>query len=294
MADLVLESTSKASGGAGIATITITKPTGLVAGDLLVFAGVSSEQGGGACTISTKSGWTLVNNVGGTGELANIQYKVADSSDAAASNFVFTKSTNGQAAGALFRISNYFASSLVEDSATATTGAAAVDTTVALTPSLDFTVENCLIIAALAVGDNVSANPATISAYTSTPTLTWTELVDMEAEFSSGNDVGGSIVYATNSGTTSLSSFGATLSNGFDDHVLAMVAIRPNYPTSGTNSLLSVSVTNFNQAGSSGVSASGDFLEVAYTTNSQSGQATAPTQWTEQTKESTTWTDKNI
>lgn len=292
MADLVLESTSKANAGA--TTITITKPTGLADGDLMVFAGVSSDQLGDPVTISTKSGWTLVNNVGGSGELANIQYKVADSSDAAASNFVFTKSTNGQAAGALFRISNYFASSLVEDSATATTGAAAVDTTVALTPSLDFTVQNCLIIAALAVGDNVSGSPATISAYTSTPTLTWTELVDMEAEFSDGNDVGGSIVYATNSGTTSLSAFGATLSNGFDDHVLAMVAIRPNYPTSGTNSLLSIPVINFNQAGSSGVSANSEFLEVTTSTNSQSGQATAPIQWTEQTKEATTWTDKNI
>ena len=117
----------------------------------------------------------------------------------------------------------------------------------------------------------------------------------MEAEFSAGNDVGGSIVYATNSGTTSLSAFGATLSNGFDDHVLAMVAIRPNYQTSGTNSLLSISVTNFNQAGSSGVSANSEFLEVTTSTNSQSGQATAaPIQWTEQTKEATTWTDKNI
>ena len=65
-----------------------------------------------------------------------------------------------------------------------------------------------MIIAALAVGDQTGGNGGTISSYTSTPSLTWTELLDLEADYSAGNDVGASIVYATNASTTSLSAFG--------------------------------------------------------------------------------------
>ena len=64
MANVVVESTASASGSSG--TLTITKPTGLAVGDLLVFIGSNAIVTASTPTISTKSGWTLAGNVGVT------------------------------------------------------------------------------------------------------------------------------------------------------------------------------------------------------------------------------------
>lgn len=78
-------------------SVTVTKPTGLAVGDLLV-AGVVSDRDAGASTpsLNTPTDWTLEESVSPTGATVGLFSKIADSSDVAASNFTFTASSVSQ------------------------------------------------------------------------------------------------------------------------------------------------------------------------------------------------------
>lgn len=82
--------------------ITITKPTGLTAGDLLLFVGGIAD----ARTFTLPSGWTSQSNVSDGTFRIEVFSKIADSGDAAATNVTFnTSATFSNAIGFLFRIS---------------------------------------------------------------------------------------------------------------------------------------------------------------------------------------------
>ncbi|MBL4621025.1 MAG: hypothetical protein JKY89_01365 [Immundisolibacteraceae bacterium] len=73
---------------ANAATSVVTKPSGLAVGDLMI-AQFSAESG--AYTYTPPTGFTLIDTItGGANRASKIYYKVADSSDVAASNFTFT------------------------------------------------------------------------------------------------------------------------------------------------------------------------------------------------------------
>jgi hypothetical protein len=70
---------------ASAATVVVTKPTGLAVGDLMVAHLYHSVQ-----TITGLAGFTeLINNSDGSDISGKILYKIADSSDVAASDFTF-------------------------------------------------------------------------------------------------------------------------------------------------------------------------------------------------------------
>ncbi len=284
MSTITVESTSTAYVNG--TTLIINKPSGLAVGDLMVFAGVNVVASvAGSVGITTLSGWTLAESLGTAGSHSNIQYKIADSSDVAASDFSWTYTGSDAAAGTIFRLTNHDATNTIEANDSDETGAAAVDTTVALSPSLAVTVDNCLLIAALSVTDATAANPAEVGSYTSTPSLTWTETMDIHG---SGNDggalIGGSVAYAVNTGTTTLSAFGATLDQGMDDQTVSIVAIRPNYPTSGTAVVHITSPTFFSPTAESGTSGTATLHTASPTFPTTSGQGIAPQVWTTENK----------
>lgn len=73
----------------GANSLVITKPTSLAVGDLMIaFIGVARTAG--AASIATPSGWTLLESVLSDNPIARVFFKVADSSDVAASNFTFS------------------------------------------------------------------------------------------------------------------------------------------------------------------------------------------------------------
>lgn len=86
--------------------LTITKPTGLAAGDmLLAILGASGQS-----TLFALSGWgTLISNTGSTTDLT-VLWKIATADDAAASNFTFTHGDTSTVsrAGILYRITGTF------------------------------------------------------------------------------------------------------------------------------------------------------------------------------------------
>jgi hypothetical protein len=86
-------------------SVTITKPTGVSVGDLLI-AQISIVLD--TDTISTLSGWThVISNQPAGPTKTSIQWKIADSSDAAASNFTFNASGVGTIGGAMIRIDGF-------------------------------------------------------------------------------------------------------------------------------------------------------------------------------------------
>src|SRR3989304_4129540 len=88
-------------------TVTITKPTGLAAGEIMVFILYSGDT----TTPNTLAGWTAIqaqnsSAVDGATNRVNLSsfWKIASADDAAASNFAFTKSTASRFGGGILRI----------------------------------------------------------------------------------------------------------------------------------------------------------------------------------------------
>lgn len=91
-------------------TLTVTKPTGLASGDLMVFFGLNTTAGSGGAAY-TRSGWTQIVSASDSGSIEaylTVLAKVADSSDAAASNFAFSNADDHTHSGILYRITGTF------------------------------------------------------------------------------------------------------------------------------------------------------------------------------------------
>lgn len=191
---IVLESISTKTLAAGSST-TITKPTGLAVGDVMVALIGSVFPFAGAGALDVPSGWTAVQNGNYSVSVTTFSYaiftKTANSSDVAASNFTFNHTTFGRImGGAIARVSGF---GLVDDSAfVASTGAPPTAVASTIAPTLP----NSLNLVILLAGDNTSAGG---SVSFSNPALatndpTWTEHLD--SAVSDGNARYGIAVYS--------------------------------------------------------------------------------------------------
>lgn len=160
-------------------TVTITKPSGLAAGDTML--GVVGWNGLSTSDVDTPSGWTLVTGAGADSGTTTVAYrlqiyaKVANSSDAAASNFSFN--CNGGANGAanqsgggfLFRFSGSYVPTIFDsDTGTGTS----ITYTGGVTPTV---ADNILVMAAF--GHTVDSSVSSYAIVTNNPT--WTERGDI-------------------------------------------------------------------------------------------------------------------
>lgn len=113
---VTLQSHSSTTLGSNSPTVVVAKPTGLVAGDLLIAHYSISDPG----SMATLSGWTHeVNNqqLGSANLKTGLQWKIADSGDAAASNFTFSGTeTLSEATVALLRIDGFVSSDFLNES----------------------------------------------------------------------------------------------------------------------------------------------------------------------------------
>lgn len=158
-------------------SVVITKPSGLAVGDYM-FAQIIGGNGGGGAAITPPAGWTSYQNstetLSGASVPLGLFYKLADSSDAAASNFTFTLSDTGGTeylGGAIVRISGY---GIIDG---ASTRGPASDTTGTITyaSSIDPTFPDGLVILFLYGGDNANITGASFaSPAIATDNPTWT------------------------------------------------------------------------------------------------------------------------
>ena len=136
---------SARSAGASSGTLTITKPTGTIAGDVMI-ASISVRPN--TATITAPSGWTLVRRVNNSNSTANslaIYDKVAGGSEPASYSWTFSTSTG--AAGGIQTFSGVDTVNPIDVEAGQTTTSGTTHTA----PSVTTTVANTMLVTSHAV-----------------------------------------------------------------------------------------------------------------------------------------------
>lgn len=146
-------------------TVVITKPTGVAVGDLLLAFIYHIEV-----SVTPPAGWsTLATDDDVTGKITSF-YKIATSTEVAASNFTFDQGSTNEIAGGMLRIDGHSAGSPVWDSGfdDQTNGG----TTPLLTMGVITSIANSLLVGCIAC----SAGTGVVSAFAvATSNPSWTE-----------------------------------------------------------------------------------------------------------------------
>lgn len=151
----------------GNATLTITKPTGVVSGDLMVAALCYEDtEGYGSTGITGPSGWTKKNDVLNSTTRYQTWEKIAGGSEGASYSWTNTAKP-GMWSGGIVRISGHDPSSYWNTSGTSSLTNSTV--TSSTSPSVTTTVDDCLILVTCHnnLGGYASANATRPSGYTS-------------------------------------------------------------------------------------------------------------------------------
>lgn len=203
-------------------TVTITKPTGLTAGDYMVAVVFAVDQTG---TVQSVSGWTLLGSVQAQSNKTIAVYgKVADSADASATNFSFTVFTgtgvaNSYIAGTLIACSGTqpISEAAFFDAGTDTDNSSATQVyTGGITPPV---ADNVLVMATLASGV-----VTTVSGYAiTTNDPTWTERHDTNVNDTNDYTLG--VATAPRSQITATGDFQVTYGTGTPPSIGVLVAV---------------------------------------------------------------------
>ena len=271
----------------GVHTLTITKPTGLATDDFLVaFIGANGTGGSGTNQFATPSGWDeLLDN-----DDVAIYSKLADSSDAAASNFSWATGDLGSndlsSAGVLYRVTGTFVSGttlFVVDSDSVSSDS---------TPTYPGGVIPVGASAFLIMGAVTFTAGVTSSAYAVTNNdPTWTERADIDLNGTSFDVTLSSATGSYSAGTTT-GDYSLTLSNTVNSRGY-ILAISDSVDASGTTALHSVTPTFFAPNGSADTTGTTALHSVTPTFPTLSGKAKSPTNvWTDEEKTTGTWVDE--
>ncbi len=183
---------------------TIIKPASLADGDFMI---AMLGQGNNVSAGYTRTDWTALHSIDYGSGFLTILAKIADSTDAAASDFLFStvNSSADTSLGALFRISGAsFTSPAININSD--TDTEDTDTTPTYTPGIAVRgASSLLMMGAFATGDATN----TTSAYAiATDDPTWTERVDFDEAGSADSSL--AIATATRTETTDTGTFGLT------------------------------------------------------------------------------------
>lgn len=213
------------SGWVTASSFTVTKPSGLTVGDLMILFYVGNTP-----NPSPPTGWTafpgFISN-SGSALPTWMYYKYADSSDVAASDFTITLDSSGKAFGTIIAMSNPTnLASLLVKSTSSTTNTATPSIT-GLTPD---TRGNSLLLQFWHGASNISSI-ATYAIATSDPT--WTEIFDV----ADGTTYCISAAWALRPETTATGNFSSAGGNATTDWTAALVSIAPGWVTSTSENI---------------------------------------------------------
>lgn len=283
---LVVETTSVVTN-----STTITKPTGVVSGDLLVLAiggnGSLSRPG----TFPTVSGFTtavtalggIATGFGNPNSASTLLWRIADASDVSASTYTMSQ----ESAASMFRISGWtsaspiFSSSLFE--------AAGGLTTLSLTETLKRPTSQLLIMCATAeISGARTASTYQITSADANPS--WTEVQDVSFELFSRDKVH-VVAYANSSNTSDITNWGLTFSgstaavSGF----LIVIAEPQNVVSDVSPSAIPPAING--AGGTNNVVLDVGHIQNAPTIDGTEAKADSKV-WTNEAKPSTTWTNE--
>lgn len=272
-------------------SVVITKPTGLAVGDLMI--AVLAASATTTVDINTPSGWTAVTDVSLDSGRVDIFYRVADSGDVAASNFTFNTSISAALfGGSLMRVTGFLSSDILDTFADAANNTAN-SATISFASSVTAEREGSLFVMVFGANDG-NSGVGSISGYTTTGgSLTFTELFDYSLDESTRDPIIGG-AYAIQGAATSVTAFGATLSNTKDNHAGIMAIFRAVIDASGTAALHSADADFFAPAASSGTSGTAVLHSASGELFTQSGRATTQTQWAAEAPDATSWVNETL
>lgn len=285
---MVIESTfTSPAPGSASTTLVLTKPTGLVEGELIAVALTSWDVSGGTNngTWDTLSGWTSATTNYATQSVNfSIQYKVADSSDVAAPNFTFTYTASEFMRGTILRVSgnNTVDGGLGNTDSYNNNAASSAAFSRSITPYTP-PVDGALIILQIN-GDSDSTAAYTTSGQTVVNT-SFTEAWD--APYTSGGV--NSTAYGIQSTAAEISVYSATFSASLTRHHSNFVVFNPPIDAIGTNTLATATAASFIQAGTCDTIGGNVLAEATAVMLPQTGTGTAPLQWAADTRPSTNW-----
>lgn len=266
-------STASTNFGAGT-TVVITKPTGLAEGDLMV-AKLGAVSSGSSISYTTLSGWTLAANGNGSDFATSIQYKIATAGDVAASNFTFTCASAAYCCGAIMRVTGAITANTLADF-DAHSDSSANSATLSFLTSASPIVSNSLVVIAL-LGASNNTGTGTISAYTTDPTTTFTETLD--TTFNMAQDPIFGSAYSIYSGSSTITTYGATFSLEKEQHYGVIAIFSPLVNASGTTALLSADADFFSNAGMSDATGTAARHDASPTFFGANGEVTQSTEW---------------
>lgn len=210
MAAPTYQSTQTTTWATAGSSVVITKPVGLLEGELLI-ARITTNNG---LTVSGLSGFTSFGSQIADSYETFILYKYADSGDVAASNFTFTISNSGSnKMGSLTRISNADAlASNLKYAGNAVSNSIS-PSFAGVTPTNH--ADDILLLQFWNAEDGASGGSPLFSAYAiATSNPSWTE--EYELTTSTDNDGTASMAYATRPQVTATGNFSATASQSGD------------------------------------------------------------------------------
>ncbi len=285
MAVPVVESSATTNFGTGT-SVTITKPTGLAVDDLLV-ATIMYTASGGTNSASAPAGWSTLETVDMTDSFRRLYvfYKVATSTETAASNFSFTTTGTCSLGGGLMRISGLAAGNEIQTSEQdlySSTSTTSISFTGALTP--DYT--DSLVLMVLGAFESGQGS-TTMSSYGSTPTKTWAEVYDFGN--TDGQDANLAVASATSGVTTEITAYSATLSASKSTHGGVLMIINAPQDETGNSTFFDAAPAFFANTASYDTNANSTFISTSPNFPLSTGSEISKTQWTSDVKETSTW-----
>jgi hypothetical protein len=269
MAIVVESYQTTAMGGGSV----ITKPVGLVVGDLLL--AIVADDSFNFNALAAPAGWTTLfrNNLETDDNYGEVMvcYIVATATEVAASNFTFTNSEGG----ILYRISGAAPSSM-------SSGTGAV-----------IGAQNLLLLIGASADNDTDA--ATFSGYS----VTGGESPAFTERFDSYNPAGFRVslgvadtVYNSTENITAYNVTITAVRDGVDDKNSYLVKIPAAQSVTGSNAVFQTSPVTFSPLTGSTQNATSDFNEISPDFLIQSGRGTTQTQWSNDAKPSTDWSNE--
>lgn len=297
---LVVESTSSAS-DSNATDITVTKPTGVEVGDLLLI--LSGDTRGDTDLMPTCTGFTRIASKqqgGSDGATCVILYRIADASDVSATDYTVDFPGGATAAGVvgMMRVSGWatgdplYASASdggLEDAASINTGASGLTIVV---PG-----QQLLLMVSTFNSYSGTLSSATFGGHTVTSSdtnPTWTEIIDTQVSLLGGNNFSLCVAYSIRTDTSTITAYDLDITTdtlGGADYYASLfgVIVAPTDQT-GTNALHTASPTLFsNTAVEVGTTGTNALLDPSPEFFNQSGRGDVNTVWTNEDKPSTTW-----
>ena len=286
---IVVESISTLGTATNASNVTVTAPTGIEVGDLLVLSLVALNQGAVTST-TTLSGWTNATTLNATvasSTFYSVQYKVAISADTTATSYTFaTSGAARQIRAKILRVSGFAPSAVLgaaSSKASTDTGTGFSAAPTSYTPISD----GAFIL--IQVGGEVGSSTTT-SGYT-IPGVTPIETIDGYASFNGFNAALAS-AYGIQTTADDVDAYTATFSQSTSNHRGQIAIFQAPKDVSVGNTLTTTTSTAFSQPVFAEATTQNNLTTTTTETFTQTGIGTAPTQWTNEAKPSTTWVNE--